>query len=201
VTDITGIALPIPKHNYLVMHLEALAELIREGFWIARSGRPVTVRIDIPKDVQIAPTQVLYPEDPIVVTSARAGVELDTRELAGAAQLILESKRPFILAVHGISLAQAEREFNQFVEKTCIPVALTLLGKGVIAESHPLCLGMMGMHGEAFVNNAIQEADLLIALGMRFDDRVTGDLRTYAPNARKIHVDIDASEINKNVRV
>ena len=198
--DITGITLPITKHNYLITDVDEVAATVREAFHIARSGRPGPVLIDIPKDIQIATTEFVYPEDPIGLPNERPMGESLSEELQSALSLIRESRRPLILAGHGISLSGAEDELSAFAEKAKIPIALTLLGKGTISEGHPLCLGMMGMHGEAHVNLAIQEADLLLAFGMRFDDRVTGDLKTYAPKSKKIHIDIDASEINKNVR-
>lgn len=200
-TDITGITLPITKHNYLVTDIEELAHVIKEAFYIARSGRPGPVLIDIAKDVQVASTEFVYPEEPIKLPNERYRPSMQADEIERALELIRESKRPLILAGQGVSLSGAERQLQEFAEKADVPIALTLLGKGCVSERHPLCLGMMGMHGEAFVNNAIQEADLLLAFGMRFDDRVTGDLKTYAQKARKIHVDIDPSEINKNVRV
>jgi len=199
--DITGITLPITKHNYLVTDVEDLAATVREAFHIARSGRPGPVLIDIPKDVQIKSAEFKYSTDPIYLPNERPVGAASSDEIQHALKLLSESRRPLILAGHGISLSGAESELVRFVEKARIPVGLTLLGKGAMPESHPLCLGMMGMHGEAHVNIAIQEADLLLALGMRFDDRVTGDLKTYAPKSKKIHVDIDASEIHKNVCV
>ncbi|UCF38150.1 MAG: biosynthetic-type acetolactate synthase large subunit [Acidobacteriota bacterium] len=199
--DITGITLPITKHNYLVTEVDEIAPTIREAFHIAKSGRPGPVLVDIPKDVQIAVTEYEPISEPAVVPSERLVTVATTDEVDRALALLEESERPLILAGHGLTLSGAEQELLEFAEKRQIPVALTLLGKGTLAEGHPLCLGMMGMHGEAHVNIAIQEADLLLAFGMRFDDRVTGDLKTYAQNSKKIHVDIDASEINKNVRV
>jgi acetolactate synthase I/II/III large subunit len=199
--DITGITLPITKHNYLVTEVDEVASAVREAFHIARSGRPGPVLVDIPKDVQIAKTEFVYPEGPLRMPNERPIGEASAEELNAMLELFRESRRPLILAGNGITLSGAERELLEFAEKGGIPVALTLLGKGALPEAHPLCLGMMGMHGEAHVNMAIQEADLLLALGMRFDDRVTGDLKTYAPKSKKIHVDIDASEINKNVPV
>jgi len=198
--DITGITLPITKHNYLVTEVEELVDTIREAFHIARTGRPGPVLIDIPKDVQIANTDFEYPEEPISVPSERPVSRGDEAGVEAALELINSAKRPFILAGHGVTLSGAEKELQEFAEMGHIPVGLTLLGKGAIPEGHPLCFGMMGMHGDACVNHAIQEADLLLAFGMRFDDRVTGDLKTYALKSKKIHVDIDASEINKNVR-
>ncbi len=200
-TDVTGITLPITKHNYLVTSVEDLADVMREAFHIARTGRPGPVLVDIPKDVQTQTTEFVYSEEPITLPGYRPPLRGRADQIDRALKLIRESKRPLILAGHGISMAGANRELAELCERAQIPVALTLLGKGAISEHHPLCLGMMGMHGGAEVNHAIQNADLLIALGMRFDDRVTGNLATYAPEARKIHVDIDPSEINKNVRV
>lgn len=200
-TDVTGVTLPVTKHNYLVMDTHELPYIIREAFYIARSGRPGPVLIDIPKDVQNEIIEFVYPEDPIVLPGYRPPTGANEQDLAAALHLIHQSQRPVILAGHGIIMAHAAAELRELSERAQIPVALTLLGKGAMPESHPLTIGMMGMHGEAASNLAIQEADLLIALGMRFDDRVTGTLKTYAPNAKKIHVDIDPSEINKNVRV
>ena len=200
-TDVTGITLPITKHNYLVTSIEELPEVMREAFHIARTGRPGPVLVDIPKDVQIESTEFVYPTEPIQLPGYSPPRTARARQVDAALDLIRESERPIVLAGHGISMAGANRELALLAEKARIPVALTLLGKGAMSEHHPLCLGMMGMHGGAEVNHAIQHADLLIALGMRFDDRVTGNLATYARNARKIHVDIDPSEINKNVTV
>ena len=200
-TDVTGITLPITKHNYLVTSVEELAEVMREAFHIARTGRPGPVLVDIPKDVQIQSTKFVYPAEPVTLPGYRPPRAGRANQVEAALKLIRESRRPIILAGHGISMSNANRELAQLCERAQIPVALTLLGKGAIPEQHPMCLGMMGMHGGAEVNHAIQHADLLIALGMRFDDRVTGNLATYARNSRKIHVDIDPSEINKNVTV
>jgi acetolactate synthase-1/2/3 large subunit len=200
-TDVTGITLPITKHNYLVTSIEELPEVMREAFHIARTGRPGPVLVDIPKDIQMQETEFVYPTEPIELAGYSPPRTARARQVDAALELIRDSKRPIILAGHGISMAGANRELALLAEKTQIPIALTLLGKGAISEHHPLCLGMMGMHGGAEVNHAIQQADLLIALGMRFDDRVTGNLATYAPDSRKIHVDIDPSEINKNVTV
>ncbi len=200
-TDVTGVTLPITKHNYLVTDIDELAYTIREAFHIARTGRPGPVLVDIPKDVQNATTEFVYPEDPIVLPGYHPGEAATEEEVQQVLDMIRQSRRPLILAGHGVIMSGAVRELQAFAERAQIPVALTLLGKGAIPESHPLCLGMMGMHGEAYVNMAIQEADLLLAFGMRFDDRVTGNLATYARKSRKIHVDIDPSEINKSVPV
>ena len=200
-TDVTGVSLPVTKHNYLVMDIDELAWIVREAFHIARSGRPGPVLIDIPKDIQIGSTDFVYPEGEIVLPGYQPRTRAVEDELDAAARLINEAARPIILAGHGIMMSGATDELLHLVEVSGVPVALTLLGKGSLPESHPLSLGMMGMHGTATSNYSIQEADLLIALGMRFDDRVTGNLQTYAQKARKIHVDIDPSELNKNVAV
>ncbi len=200
-TDVTGITLPITKHNYLVTDVRELAQVVKEAFYIARSGRPGPVLIDLPKDVQIARTEFVYPEGPVELPGYRPRTVIPPEDLERAVELINSARRPIILAGHGVLMSGAMRELREFAERGRIPVAQTLLGLGNFPASHPLCLGMMGMHGEAFVNQAIQEADLLLAFGMRFDDRVTGNVKTYAPKARKIHVDIDPSELNKNVKV
>jgi acetolactate synthase-1/2/3 large subunit len=200
-TDVTGVTLPVTKHNYLVMDIHELPYIVREAFYIARTGRPGPVLIDIPKDVQQEKIEFVYPQDEIRLPGYRPPQKARPDEIERALELIHQAERPVILAGHGIMMSGATNEVRELAERAQIPVALTLLGKGALPESHPLTIGMMGMHGEAASNYAIQEADLLIALGMRFDDRVTGNIRTYAPNAKKIHVDIDSSEINKNVKV
>lgn len=200
-TDVTGVTLPITKHNYLVTRAEDIAPAIREAFLVARSGRPGPVLVDITKDAQqmsaefnweaAAPKRVIVrPPDPVSESS-----------LNEAIAMINAAKRPVILAGQGVIKAGATAEVVRFAEMVGAPISQTLLGLGGVPASHPLNMGMMGMHGEAWVNQAIQQADLLLAFGMRFDDRVTGNLRTYAPNARKIHVEIDPSEVNKNVHV
>ncbi len=200
-TDITGVTLPITKHNYLVTEVQDIAPAIREAFYIARSGRPGPVLVDITKDAQQASMDFEPPKGEVRLPGYRPSQQAIQTEIEKAIELIDEAERPLILAGQGIVRAEATRELLSFVEKAGIPVACTLLGLGGFPATHPLSLGMMGMHGEAWVNNAIQEADLLIALGMRFDDRVTGNLKTYAVKAKKIHVEIDRSEINKNVKV
>jgi acetolactate synthase-1/2/3 large subunit len=197
-TDITGITLPITKHNYLVTRADEIAHAIREAFAIAASGRPGPVLVDITKDAQLGTCEFDWDAAaPDLTALARPGHSSGVDPVA----LINAAQRPLILAGRGIMLGGAEREVLELAEKARIPIAMTLLGIGGVPASHPLNLGMMGMHGEAWVNNAIQESDLLIALGMRFDDRVTGNLKTYALNAKKIHVDIDPAEFNKNVKV
>lgn len=199
-TDVTGVTLPVTKHNYLVYDVEDLAYTIREAFHIARTGRPGPVLIDIPKDVQNAVTEFVYPEEEPVLPGYRPPQEATEEQIRAALELIERAERPVILAGHGVIMSGASREVLEYAEKTQTPIALTLLGKGGVPETHPLSLGMMGMHGTGHANLAIQHADLLLAFGMRFDDRVTGNLKTYAPHAKKIHIDIDPSEIHKNVR-
>ena len=200
-TDITGITIPITKHNYLVTRADEVAASLREAFQIAASDRPGPVLVDITKDAQLGTCE--FDWDAAAPRAHRQVPDFfpAPAKLNEAAALINESQRPVILAGHGIILSGAGEEVRRLAETADVPVALTLLGLGAFPASHPLNLGMMGMHGEAWVNQAIQEADLLIALGMRFDDRVTGNVRTYAPNARKIHVDIDPAELNKIIGV
>jgi acetolactate synthase-1/2/3 large subunit len=200
-TDITGITLPITKHNYLVTDINDLTEAIREAFYVARTGRPGPVLVDIAKDVQQASIDWEYDDSPIRLPGYRPDKRPLPKDMQQAAEMIQAAKRPVILAGRGVLLSDAMRELREFAEKTRTPVAMTLLGIGGFPASHPLNLGMMGMHGEVWVNKAIQQADLLLAFGMRFDDRVTGNLKTYAPDAKKIHIEIDASEVNKNVPV
>ncbi len=199
--DITGVTLPITKHNYLVTDVDELGPTLHEAFYVARSGRPGPVLVDITKDVQQALTEWVDDGAPVKLKGYRPKHRVDEATLQRAVDLIDKAERPLILAGYGIMKAEASAELRAFVEKTGVPVGSTLLGLGGFPATHPLSLGMMGMHGEAWVNNAVQEADVLIALGMRFDDRVTGRLDTYAPRAKKIHVEIDPSEINKNVKV
>jgi len=199
-TDVTGITLPITKHNRLVMRAEDIAPALREAFAIARHGRPGPVLVDICKDAQQKDAIFDWPEVPDH-PSLRERAAVSAQDLERAVELIQAAERPVILAGHGVIKSGATRALIAFAERTGTPVASTLLGLGGFPASHPLSLGMMGMHGEAYVNHAIQGADLLLAFGMRFDDRVTGKLSTYAPQARKIHVEIDAAEIGKNVPV
>ena len=200
-TDVTGVTLPVTKHNYLVMDIAELAQTIREAFYIARTGRPGPVLIDIPKNIQNAKIEFEYPTDPIDLPGYHPPEQATDAEVTAALELINQADRPVILAGHGVMMSGAMKELRELAEKGSIPVTTTLLGIGSLPDSHPLNLGMMGMHGEACTNQAIQEADLLIACGMRFDDRVTGNLKTYSPHSKKIHIEIDASEINKNVKV
>ena len=200
-TDITGVTLPITKHNYLVTRADEIAPAIREAFEVAPTGRPGPVLIDITKDAQQSSCEFDWdaaaPQPPMFRPDLRPA----SGQFARALELINGAERPVILAGHGIIMSGAMDLVREFAERANVPVSTTLLGIGAFPPSHPLDLGMMGMHGEAWVNTAIQEADLLLAFGMRFDDRVTGNLKTYAVHARKIHIDIDAAEIDKNVKV
>ena len=199
--DFTGITLPITKHSYLITRPEEIAAALKEALYIANSGRPGPVLVDISKDAQQGSCDFEWDDSPVRLPGYRPDLRALPEDFEQSIELINESKRPVILAGHGVLMSGATQVLLDFVEKTRIPVASTLLGLGGFPASHPLSLGMMGMHGEAWVNNAIQEADLLLAFGMRFDDRVIGRPETYAVNARKIHVEIDASEINKNIKV
>ncbi len=198
-TDICGITLPITKHNYLVTRVEDIMPAIKEAFHLAKSGRPGPVLVDITKDAQQATIDWEWDERPVRMRGYRPTGIAQKSDLARAAELIRASRKPVILAGQGVMQSGAMKELHAFAELVQVPVAMTLLGLGGFPASHHLNIGMMGMHGEAWVNHAIQEADLLLAFGMRFDDRVTGNTKTYAVNAKKIHIDIDPSELNKNV--
>ncbi len=199
-TDVTGITLPITKHNYLVMDVKEVAPAIKEAFHIARTGRPGPVLVDIPKDVLLDErTEFIWP-DSVNLAGYHPRGEADAGQVAEAAALINQAERPIILAGHGVLISHAYDELSQLAEKAQIPVITTLLGISSFPTSHYLNLGMPGMHGMAHASLAIDQADLLISLGMRFDDRVTGRLKDFAPNAKIVHVDIDPSEMNKNVK-
>lgn len=200
-TDVTGVTLPVTKHNYLVTRADEIARTLREAFYIARSGRPGPVLVDITKDAQQTSAEYDWDAATPRLPGYRPDLHALPDEFERALDLINSAKRPLILAGQGIIKSNSSNLVLQIAEKAQIPVAMTLLGIGAIPAGHPLNLGMMGMHGEAWVNQAIQRADLLLAFGMRFDDRVTGNLKTYAQNAKKIHCEIDPSEVNKNVRV
>ena len=201
-TDITGVTLPITKHNYLVTHADEVAPHDSRSFLrrALRTPRPRAGRYHQRRAADYV--RIRLGSRQAATAAVIVPTFLPTQdEYEQALELIQNAKRPVILAGHGIILSGAMKEVRDFAERSGIPVALTLLGLGAFPASHPLNLGMMGMHGEAWVNHTIQEADLLLAFGMRFDDRVTGNLKTYAPNAKKIHVEIDPAEINKNVKV
>jgi len=198
--DISGITLPMTKHNYLVRSADDIPRVIAEAFHIARTGRPGPVHVDFTKDALTAETEAQNPTT-LNLPGFKPRFEGHPRQVKLAAKAIAEAQRPVILAGHGVLIARATEELTTFAHQAQIPVTHTLLGVGAIPEDDPLSYGYMGMHGWKHVNKAIQSADLLIALGMRFDDRVTGSVSTYAPNAQIIHVDIDPSEIGKNVAV
>ncbi|GAC1568412.1 MAG: biosynthetic-type acetolactate synthase large subunit [Ktedonobacteraceae bacterium] len=198
-TDILGVTQPITKHNFLVQRVEDLAEIVHAAFRLARGGRPGPVLIDVPKDVQFAKT--LYPVSAPVCSIEHYRVtrvpQPSPAAIEKAVRMIGEAKRPLIMSGHGVILANAYAELQAFAEKTGVPVITTLLGLSAFPETHPLAIGMPGMHGPAHVNRAIGMADLIIGVGLRFDDRVTGKVSEFAPHARFIHIDIDASEMHK----
>src|SRR3990172_3056795 len=202
--DINGIPLPMTNPNSLVRNADDLPRVLAEAFHIARTGRPGPVHVDITKDALQQETAAPHPTEQEVIAGLpgfRPNMDGHYRQLKTAAAEIAAARRPMILAGHGVLHAHAEAELLAFAEKASIPIAWTLLGIGAGDERHPLAYGYMGMHGWKHVNRAIQSADLLFAIGMRFDDRVTGNVRTYAPYARIVHVDIDPAEIGKNVAV
>ncbi|MCK4963624.1 MAG: biosynthetic-type acetolactate synthase large subunit, partial [Dehalococcoidia bacterium] len=198
--DITGITLPITKHNYLVLGADEIAVRIKEAFHIAGTGRPGPVLLDIPRDVFIEEATFSYPEK-VEIRGYKPTVRGHAVQIKKAAKLISESKRPVILAGRGVLISRATEELKELAQKEQIPVITTLLGVSSFPEDHELSLGMMGMHGTAYANLAVDAADLVIAIGMRFDDRATGRVSGFAPHAQIIHIDIDPAEIGKNVRV
>jgi len=199
-TDITGITLPITKYNYLVTDAKELARIVKEAFYIAQTGRPGPVHIDIPRDVQTEEVEFVYP-DKVSLPGYKFVSRVHPAQIKKAAALVNSAERPLIIGGRGIIISQAYDELKELAEKAQIPVVTTLLGISSFPENHILSLGMLGMHGMAYANMAVQNADLIIAIGMRFDDRATGDTKTFAPHARIIHIDIDPAEIGKNVPV
>lgn len=197
--DITGITLPIVKHSYLVRDVNKLASTIKAAFHLAGTGRRGPVLIDLPKDIQTAEVEFDYPEQ-VSFRGYRLPGEPSAAQIYQAVKTIGLSRRPVIYAGGGVIASRAAEELREFAEKTQIPVTTTLMGKGAIPEDHPLSLGMVGMHGTYYANYAVSHSDLLIAVGARFDDRVTGRLDTFATQAKVIHIDIDAAELGKNVR-
>ena len=199
-TDITGSTLPVTKHNYLVMRADDLGKTIHEAFHIARTGRPGPVLIDIPKDV-FTETGEYDPDAPINLPGYRVPGRAEEAEVTAAAELINAAQRPVILAGHGVVLSRSFDELKEFAEKAQIPVVTTLLGISSFPEDHVLSTGFPGMHGMAYASLAIDQADLIINFGSRFDDRIVGDSRRFSTGSKKIHVDIDPAEINKSIRV
>jgi len=198
--DITGITLPITKHNYLVLDPGSLARTIKEAFYVARTGRPGPVLVDLPRDVQIEQAEFNYPSQ-INLPGSKPTLQGHPAQIKKAAKLISESHRPVIIAGRGVIISGAYAELKQLAETAQIPVITTLLGISCFPESHILSYGMLGMHGMAYANMAVDAADLIIAIGMRMDDRATAKVSSFAPHARIIHIDIDPAEIGKNVRV
>ncbi|AEH60396.1 acetolactate synthase, large subunit, biosynthetic type [Methanosalsum zhilinae DSM 4017] len=198
--NITGITLPITKHNYLVQDVADLPRIVKEAFHIASTGRPGPVLIDLPKDITTDEIEFYYPEK-VELRSYKPTYKGNIQQIRKAADEINKSSQPVIYAGGGIICSNASDELLEFAEKGSIPVTTTLTGMGAFPGDHPLYLGMLGMHGTKYANYAIQEADLLIAVGVRFDDRVTGKIESFAPNAKIIHIDIDPAEISKNLKV
>jgi acetolactate synthase-1/2/3 large subunit len=198
--DITGITMPITKHNYMVMNTADIARTVKEAFYLAKTGRPGPVLIDIPKDVLTDKAEFNYP-DKIDLPGYKPTYRGNQFQVKKAAKLIEEAQRPIILAGRGVLISGGCDELKELVEKVQLPLVTTLLGIGSLPESHPLCYGMLGMHGTAYANKAVSETDLIIAIGMRFDDRVTGKISSFANKAKVIHIDIDPAEIGKNVKV
>lgn len=197
-SDVVGVSLPVCKHNYLVTDIAELPLVMKEAFYIAREGRPGVVLVDICKDVQIETGTFRYDFE-INLPGFEPWPEYSPESVQAAADLLNECESPLILAGHGVHLSNTSEELLQLVEKAGIPVVTTLLGTGNIPETHPLSLGMGGMHGEAFANRAVQSCDVLIAMGMRFDDRITGRLDRFAANAKIIHFELDKAEVGKNI--
>ncbi|MCX5718263.1 MAG: biosynthetic-type acetolactate synthase large subunit [Nitrospirae bacterium] len=197
--DIVGITRPCTKYNYLVKDVKDLARIVKEAFYIASSGRPGPVLIDLPKDVTVGKADFVWPE--LDIRSYKPTYEGNKWMITQGANLIAKAKKPVIIAGGGVILSGAAKELKEFAEHADIPVTMTLMGLGGFPGSHKLSLGMLGMHGTYYANKAVQDADLIIAVGMRFDDRVTGKVDAFAPNAKIIHIDIDPTSIKKNVRV
>ena len=198
--DVTGITRPITKHNYLVQNVNDLARIIREAFYIAATGRPGPVVIDVPVNVSNSETVFSYP-DSVEIRGYKPVYRGHPVQIKKACKMIEESKRPVIYAGGGVIISGASEELRAFVGKTGIPVTTTLLGLGCYPETDPLSLEMLGMHGTYYANHAVNESDLLIAVGARFDDRVTGKISSFIPHARVIHIDIDPASVSKNVMV
>lgn len=198
--DIVGITRPCTKYNYLVKDVRDLSRIIREAFHIATTGRPGPVLIDLPKDVTASKTDFVWPEK-VEIRSYRPTYEGNKWMIKQAANEIGRAKRPLIIAGGGVIISGASKELRELAEYADIPVTMTLMGLGGFPGTHHLSLGMLGMHGTYYANRAVQESDLLIAIGMRFDDRVTGKVDAFAPHAKIVHIDIDPTSIRKNVRV
>jgi acetolactate synthase-1/2/3 large subunit len=198
--DIVGITRPCTKHNFLVKNVEDLAQVIKEAFYIATTGRPGPVLIDLPKDVTTHKAEFIYPDE-VKMRSYNPTYEGNKYMITQAAHMIAKAKKPVIIAGGGVILSGASKELKEFAEFADVPVTMTLMGLGGFPGTHKLSLGMLGMHGTYYANKSVQDSDLLIAVGMRFDDRVTGKIDQFAPHAKIVHIDIDPTSIRKNVRV
>jgi len=198
--DISGITLPITKHNYLVLEVGSLARVVKEAFHLTKTGRPGPVLIDVPRDIFIDQAEFHYPSE-VHLPGYKPTLEGHPTQIKKAAKLINEAQRPLIIAGRGVLISGAYTELKQLAEAAQIPVITTLLGIGCFPESHVLSYGWLGMHGMAYANMAVEAADVIIAIGMRFDDRATAKVSGFAPNASIVHIDIDPAEIGKNVRV
>lgn len=197
--DITGITLPITKHNYLLRSAKEITRVFREAFYIARSGRPGPVLIDLPRDVTVEEVEFTWPE--VNLPGYHPSIKVHEMQIKKAAQALMGAMRPVLYVGGGVKYADAHRELFELAVKINAPVTTTLMGVGCFPEDHPLSLGMLGMHGTKYANYAIQESDLIMAVGARFDDRVTGKIASFAPHAKIVHIDVDPAEIGKNVRV
>ncbi len=195
--DVTGITMPITKFNSLVMHAADVPRAVHQAFYLASTGRPGPVLVDIPRDVSQEMCEPQFPEE-TTIPGYRPVLDGNPKQIAAAAEALAAAERPVIYAGGGVISANATPELTALMERTRIPTALTLMGKGAVDETNPLCLGMLGMHGSAFANWAMNDADVILAVGVRFDDRVTGRLKDFAPRAQFIHIDIDPAEIGKN---
>ena len=199
--DVQGVSLPVTKHNYLITDIKDLADAIKEAFYIAGTGRPGPVLVDICKDVLQASIEFEYPET-VHLPGYRPNLNAPSEDsIACAAVLLNEAKKPLIVSGQGVSIARAEKELRQLAEKANIPVATSLLGIGTFPATHPLAISWGGMHGEAYTNYAMQDCDVMFAIGARLDDRLTGAFDTFAPNAKIIHVDLDPAEMGKNITI
>ncbi|OYV09516.1 MAG: acetolactate synthase I/II/III large subunit, partial [Methanosaeta sp. NSP1] len=197
--DITGITLPITKHNYLLRSAKEISQVFREAFYIARTGRPGPVLIDLPRDVTVDEVEFTWPE--VNLPGYHPSVKAHEMQIKKAAKALMEASRPVIYVGGGVRYASAHSELFDLATKINAPVTTTLMGVGCFPEDHHLSLGMLGMHGTRYANYAIQESDLILAVGARFDDRVTGKISSFAPHARIVHIDVDPAEVGKNVRV
>lgn len=199
--DIIGITMPITKHNYLIEKVQELPQVVREAYYLANTGRPGPIVIDLPKDIQRAPVENYNPPKAVSFESYNPTTKPHPRQIQLAVKELMNAQQPLILIGGGVIISNASAELIDLAELLGIPVASTSMGKGAIPEDHPLALGMVGMHGNKWTNLAMQESDVIFAIGTRFSDRITGNVKHFAPNAKMIHADIDPSEIGKNVKV